>query len=48
VLEVVIIAVVLSGIRLVRDVPYEGDRGDAVGVLLSVAGMGGVVLGVLV
>jgi hypothetical protein len=42
------IAVVLSGIRLVRDVPYEGDRGDAVGVLLSVAGMGGVVLGVLV
>jgi hypothetical protein len=47
-LEVVIIAVVLSGIRLVRDVPYEGDRGDAVGVLLSVAGMGGVVLGVLV
>jgi hypothetical protein len=34
---------------LVRDVPYEGDRGvDAVGVLLSVAGMGGVVLGVLV
>jgi hypothetical protein len=40
--------VVLSGIRFVRDVPYEGDRGDAVGVLLSVAGMGGVVLGVLV
>jgi EmrB/QacA subfamily drug resistance transporter len=48
-LEVVIIAVVLSGIRLVRDVPFEGDRGvDAVGALLSVAGMGGIVLGVLV
>ena len=32
-----------------RDVPYEGDRGvDAVGVLLSIAGMSGVVLGVLV
>jgi EmrB/QacA subfamily drug resistance transporter len=48
-LEVVIIAVVLSGIRLVRDVPYEGDRGiDAVGAALSVVGMGGIVLGVLV
>jgi EmrB/QacA subfamily drug resistance transporter len=48
-LEVVVIAVVLSGIKLVRDVPYTGSRGiDAVGALLSVLGMGGVVLGILV
>jgi EmrB/QacA subfamily drug resistance transporter len=47
--EVVIIAIVLSGIRLVRDVPYTGPRGvDPVGALLSVVGMGGVVLGILV
>src|SRR5262252_6563602 len=45
-LEAVIIAVVLSGIRLVRDVAYTGDRGvDIVGAVLSVVGMGGVVLG---
>jgi EmrB/QacA subfamily drug resistance transporter len=48
-LEVVVIAVVLSGIKLVRDVPYTGPRGiDAVGALLSVLGMGGIVLGILV
>ncbi len=48
VLEVVIIAVVLSGIRLVRDVPYTGPRAiDLVGALLSVLGMGGLVLGIL-
>ncbi|HEX5619137.1 MAG TPA: MFS transporter [Solirubrobacteraceae bacterium] len=48
-LEVVVIAVVLSGIKLVHDVPYTGPRGiDAVGALLSVLGMGGVVLGILV
>jgi len=48
-LEVVIIAVVLGGIRLVKDVPYTGDRSiDGVGATLSVVGMGGVVLGVLV
>ena len=48
-LEVVVIAVVLSGIRLVRDVPYTGPRGvDPLGALLSVAGMGGIVLGILV
>src|SRR5690349_16604395 len=47
--EAVVIAVVLSGIRLVRDVPYTGPRGvDPVGALLSVLGMGGVVLGILV
>src|SRR5436309_3313418 len=47
--EVVIIAVVLSGIRLVKDVPYTGPRGvDVVGAVLSAVGMGGVVLGILV
>jgi len=48
-LEVVIIAVVLSGMGLVRDVPYAGPRRiDLVGAGLSVVGMGGVVLGILV
>ena len=48
-LEVVIIAVVLSQIRLVKDVPYTGSREvDVVGAALSVVGMGGVVLGILV
>ncbi len=48
-LEAVVIAVVLSGIGLVRDVKYTGDRSvDAVGAVLSVIGMGGVVLGILV
>ena len=48
-LEVVIILVVLSQIRLVKDVPYTGPRKiDAVGAVLSVVGMGGVVLGILV
>jgi EmrB/QacA subfamily drug resistance transporter len=47
--EVVIIAIVLSGIRLVHDVPYTGDRRvDVVGAILSALGMGGVVLGILV
>src|SRR5580765_4867833 len=48
-LEVVIIAVVLGGSRLVRDVEYTGPRHiDLVGAALSVIGMGGVVLGILV
>ena len=48
-LEAVIIAVVLSGIGLVRDVPYTGPRGvDYGGAALSVVGMGGIVLGILV
>jgi MFS family permease len=48
-LEAIIIAVILSQIRLVRDVPYTGSRKiDVVGSLLSVVGMGGVVLGILV
>ena len=48
-LEAVIIAVVLSQIGLVKDVPYTGSRKvDTVGAVLSVVGMGGVVLGILV
>ena len=48
-LEVLIIAVVLSQIGLVKDVPYTGSRQvDVVGAGLSVVGMGGVVLGILV
>jgi MFS family permease len=48
-LEVVVIAIVLSGIKLVRDVEYTGPRGiDVVGAVLSVLGMGGIVLGILV
>jgi EmrB/QacA subfamily drug resistance transporter len=48
-LEAIVIAVVLSGISLVRDVVYTGERGvDVVGAALSVVGMGGVVLGILV
>jgi MFS family permease len=49
VLEGVIIAIVLSGIKLVRDVPYTGPGGvDVMGAVLSVVGMGGVVLSILV
>ena len=49
VLEVVIIAIVLFNIKLVRDVPYTGPRQvDPVGAVLSVLGMGGIVLGILV
>ena len=48
-LELVIIAIVLSGIGQIRDVPYTGPRQvDVVGSILSVVGMGGVVLGILV
>lgn len=48
-LEAVMIAVVLVGIKLVHDVPYTGDRTlDLVGAVLSVLGMGGIVLGILV
>ncbi|MET1035324.1 MAG: MFS transporter [Arthrobacter sp.] len=47
-LEAVIIAVVLLGIGLVRDVPYTGPRTlDVVGAVLSIVGMGGIVLGIL-
>jgi MFS family permease len=48
-LEVVIIAVVLLNIKRVRDAPYTGDRHvDPIGAVLSVLGMGGIVLGILV
>lgn len=48
-LEAVIIAVVLAGIGLVKDVPYHGERSiDLVGAALSIIGMGGVVTGILV
>ena len=48
-LEVVVIAAVLSQIQLVHDVPYTGPRQiDVVGAILSVVGMGGLVLGILV
>jgi EmrB/QacA subfamily drug resistance transporter len=48
-LEDVVIVVVLSGIKLIRDVPYTGDRHiDWLGAALSVVGMGGVVIGILV
>src|SRR5579862_6201576 len=48
-LEDVVILVVLSGIKLVKDVPYTGPRKvDVVGSVLSVVGMGGIVLGILV
>jgi len=47
-LEIVVIGIVLGGIRLVHDVPYTGDRHlDPIGALLSVLGMGGIVLGIL-
>ena len=48
-LEVVVIAIVLSGLKLVHDVPYTGPRVvDGVGAVLSAVGMGGVVIGILV
>lgn len=48
-LEVVIIAVVLARVGLIKEVPYTGSRKvDIVGAVLSVLGMGGVVLGILV
>ena len=48
-IEAVIIGIVLLGLGMVRDVPYTGDRRiDVVGAILSVAGMGGIVLSILV
>ena len=48
-MEVVIIAIVLINIKLVRDVAYTGPRKiDTVGAALSIVGMGGIVLGILV
>ena len=48
-LELLVIAVVLFNVKLIRDVPYTGPREvDVRGAVLSVIGMGGVVLGILV
>ena len=48
-LEAVIIAIVLINIKLIKDVPYTGPRQvDVVGAILSVLGMGGIVLSILV
>ena len=48
-IEALIITVVLVGSRRIGDVPYTGDRSvDVVGACLSVIGMGGLVVGVLV
>lgn len=48
-LEVVIIAIVMFGIKLVKDVPYTGVRHiDIPGSILSVIGMGGIVMSILV
>ena len=48
-LEAVVIAIVLSGLKLIREVPYTGPREvDAVGAVLSAVGMGGLVVGILV
>src|SRR5215208_6324620 len=47
--EVVVIGIVLSGLKLIRDVPYTGPRTvDVIGAVLSALGMGGVVIGILV
>src|ERR1044072_4806218 len=48
-LEVVIIAVALIGLRGIADVPYTGPREiDKVGAVLSAIGMAGVVVGILI
>ena len=48
-MEAVIIVIVLANVKLVKDAVYTGVRKiDAVGAGLSVVGMGGLVLGILV
>jgi EmrB/QacA subfamily drug resistance transporter len=47
-LELLVIAIVLSGAGRVKDVPFTGSRDvDPIGAILSVLGMGGIVLGIL-
>lgn len=47
-LEFIVIAIVILGSKLVKDVRYTGSREiDYLGALLSIVGMGGVVLGIL-
>jgi len=48
-LEFVIIVIVLVNLKLIKEVPYTGPRKiDLVGAILSVIGMGGIVLSILV
>ncbi len=48
-LEVVIILIVISGLKLVKDVPFTGKKEiDPIGAALSAVGMGGIVLSILV
>ncbi|WP_371402110.1 MFS transporter [Kribbella sp. NBC_00662] len=48
-LEVVVIVVVIGGRGLVHDAPYTGSRRvDVIGAALSVVGMGGIVLSILI
>jgi EmrB/QacA subfamily drug resistance transporter len=48
-LEFVIIVIVLLNIKLVKDVKYEGPRDfDVVGAILSVIGMAGIVISILI
>ena len=47
-LELLIIAIVLLGSGRIKDVPYTGSRQvDTIGAILSVLGMGGLVVGIL-
>ena len=47
-LELVIIAIVLLGSGRIKDVPFAGPRQvDSIGAILSVLGMGGLVVGIL-
>ena len=47
--EIIVIGIVLSGLGLIKDVPFTGEKGiDLVGAGLSVVGMGGIVLGILI
>ncbi len=48
-LEFIIIAIVLLNVKMIKDVPYTGPRDvDVVGAILSILGMGGIVLSILV
>lgn len=47
--EALVIAAVLFGSKLIKDAPYSGPRDlDYIGAFLSIVGMGGVVLSILV
>ncbi len=48
-LELIIIVIVLVNLKMVKDVPYTGPRQiDITGAILSVIGMGGIVMSILV